>query len=88
MFRCLCPLLSPFEGGGFEFLAISVNARRAGVQLDKELGEFVLREHRLQEALQENVDQSAVHGLVLKHVEDAEYALSRGVCSDDVLQLI
>lgn len=29
---------------------------RAGVQLDKELREFVLGEHCLQEALQENVD--------------------------------
>lgn len=56
MSRCLCPLLSPLERGGFESLAVSVNARRAGVQLDKELREFVLREHRLQEALQEYVD--------------------------------
>lgn len=88
MSRCLCPLLSPLEGRGFEFLAVSVDAWRAGVQLDEELGEFVLGEHRLQEALQENVDQPAVHGLVLKHVEDAEYAFSRGVRSDDVLQLV
>lgn len=58
------------------------------MQLDKELREFVLGEHRLQEALQENVDQPAVHGLVLKHVEDAENALSCGVRSNDVLQLI
>lgn len=85
---CLCRLLSPLEGGGFEFLAIFLDARRAGVQLDKELGEFVLGEHRLQEALQENVDQPTVHGLVLKHVEDTEDAFSRGVRSDDVLQLV
>lgn len=26
--------------------------------------------------------------MVLKHVEDAEYALSRGVRSDDVLQFV
>lgn len=65
-----------------------MDAWRAGVQLDKELREFVLGEHRLQEALQENVDQPAVHGLVLKHVEDAENALSCGVRSNDVLQLI
>lgn len=88
MSRCLGPLLSPLEGRGFEFLAISVYARRAGVQLDKELGEFILREHGLQEALQENVDETTVHGLVLKHVEDAQYALPRGVRPDDVLQLI
>ena len=54
--RRLGPLLSPLEGGRFEFLTIFVDAWRAGVQLDKELGEFVLGEHRLQEALQENVD--------------------------------
>lgn len=58
------------------------------MQLDKQLGKFVLGEHRLQEALQENVDQPTVHGLVLKHVEDTEYAFSRGVCADDVLQLV
>lgn len=88
MSRCLRPLLSPLEGGRFEFLAVSVDAWRAGVQLDEELREFVLREHRFQEALQENVDQPAVHGLVLEHVEDAEDALSRGVRPDDVLQLV
>lgn len=54
--RYLCPLLSPLERGGFEFLAVSVDAWRAGVQLDEELREFVLGEHRFQEALQENVD--------------------------------
>ena len=41
------------------------------MQLDKELGELVLGEHCLQEALQENVDEPSVHGLVLEHVEDA-----------------
>lgn len=58
------------------------------MQLDEQLGEFVLGKHRLQEALQEHVDQAAVHGLVLEHVEDPEYALPRGVRSNDVLQLI
>lgn len=58
------------------------------MQLDEELGEFVLREHGLQEALQEHVDESPVHGLVLKHVKDSEDALSCSVCSDDVFQLI
>ena len=81
-------LLSPLEGRGFEFLAVSVDARRAGVQLDEELGELVLREHRLQEALQEHVDEPTVHGLVLEHVEDPEDAFPRGVRSDDVLQLV
>lgn len=65
-----------------------MDARRAGVQLDEQLGEFVLGKHRLQEALQENVDQAAVHGLVLEHVEDAQDALPGGVGADDVLQLI
>lgn len=86
--RRLRPLLSPLERGAFDSLAVSVDARRAGVQLDEQLGEFELGEHGLQEALQEDVDQAAVHGLVLKHVENAEDALSGGVCADDVLQLI
>lgn len=86
--RRLRPLLSPLERGAFDSLAVSVDARRAGVQLDEQLGEFVLRKHRLQEALQENVDQAAVHGLVLEHVEDAQDALPGGVRADDVLQLI
>lgn len=58
------------------------------MQLDEELGELVLRKHGLQEALQEHVDQPPVHGLVLKHVEDAEDPLSGGFCSDDVFQFI
>lgn len=86
--RRLRPLLSPLERGAFDPLAVSVDARRAGVQLDKQLGEFILGKHGLQEALQENVDQAAVHGLVLEHVEDAQDALPGGVCPDDVLQLI
>lgn len=84
----LSPLLSPLEGGSFEFVAVSVDARRAGVQLDKELGELVLREHGLQEALQEDVDQPPVRGLVLEHVEDAQDALARGFRADDVFQLV
>jgi len=75
-------------GGAFEFVGVCVDAWRTGVQLDKELGEFVLREHGLQEALEEHVDEPPVHGLVLKHIKDAEYALSCGVRSDDVLQFI
>lgn len=86
--RRLRPLLSPLERGAFDSLAVSVDARRAGVQLDEQLGEFELGKHRLQEALEEDVDQAAVHGLVLKHVENAEDALPGGVCADDVLQLI
>lgn len=58
------------------------------MQLDEQLGELILREHGLQEALQEHVHQAPVHGLVLEHVEDAEDALSRGVRSDNVLQLV
>lgn len=69
--RRLGLFLSPLQRGGFEFLAVSVDARRAGVQLDKELGEFVLGEHCLQETLEENVDQPTVHWLVLEHVKDA-----------------
>lgn len=65
-----------------------MGAGRARVQLDEQLGEFELGEHGLQEALQEDVDQAAVHGLVLEHVEDAEDALPGGVRADDVLQLI
>lgn len=65
-----------------------MGAGRAGVQLDEQLGEFELGEHGLQEALQEDVDQAAVHGLVLKHVKDAEDALPGGVRADDVLQLV
>lgn len=65
-----------------------MGARRAGVQLDEELGELVLREHGLQEALQEDVDQPPVHGLVLEHVEDAQDTLPGGVGADDVLQLV
>lgn len=86
--RRLLPLLSPLEGGAFDSLAVSVDARRARVQLDEQLGEFVLGKHGLQEALQENVNQAAVHGLVLEHVENAQDALPGGVCADDVLQLI
>lgn len=86
--RRLRPLLSPLERGAFDSLAVSVDARGAGVQLDEQLGELVLGEHRLQEALQENVDQAAVHGLVLEHVEDPQDALPGGVRPDDVLQLI
>lgn len=86
--RRLRALLSPLERGRLESLAVTVNARRAGVQLDKELGELVLREHGLQEALQEHVDQPAVHGLVLEHVEDAQDALPGGVGANDVLQLV
>ena len=70
------------------FLAVSVCAWRTGVQLDEELRELVLREHGLQEALQEHVDQPSVHGLVLKHVEYAKDALPRCVRTNDVLQLI
>lgn len=58
------------------------------MQLDKELREFVLREHGLQEALQEHIDESSVHGLVLKHVKDSQDALSCGICSNYVFQLI
>lgn len=58
------------------------------MQLDEQLGELVLGEHGLQEALQEHVDQAAVHGLVLEHVEDAQDALPGGVRPDDVLQLV
>lgn len=87
-FHLLSRFLSPLERGAFDSLAVSVDARRARVQLDKQLGEFELGKHRLQEALQENVDQAAVHGLVLKHVENTEDALPGGVCADDVLQLV
>lgn len=86
--RRLRPLLSPLERGAFDSLAVAEDAGRARVQLDEELGELELGEHGLQEALQENVDQAAVHGLVLEHVEHAEDALPGGVCADDVLQLI
>lgn len=87
--RCrLRPVLSPLERGAFDSLAVSVGAGRARVQLDEQLGEFELGEHGLQEALQEDVDQAAVHGLVLEHVKDAEDALPGGVRADDVLQLI
>lgn len=65
-----------------------MGAGRAGVQLDEQLGELELGEHGLQEALQEDVDQAAVHGLVLEHVEDAQDALPGGVRADDVLQLV
>lgn len=58
------------------------------MQLDEQLGEFELGEHGLQEPLQEHVDQAAVHGLVLKHVENAQDALPGGVGADDVLQLV
>ena len=58
------------------------------MQLDKELRELVLREHGLKEALQEDVDQPAVHGLVLEHVEDAQDAFPGGIRADDVLKLV
>lgn len=85
---CRRAFLSPLQRGAFEFLVVSVNAWRAGVQLDKQLREFELREHGLQEAFQEHVHEAPVHGLMLKHVEDAQDALPCGVRSDDVLQLI
>lgn len=65
-----------------------MDARRAGVQFHKELRELVLRKHGLQKALQKHIDQPAIHGLVLEHVEDPQDALPRGVCPDDVLQFI
>lgn len=80
--------LSPLRRRAFEFLVVSVDAGRTGVQLHEELGEFVLRKHGLQEALQEHVHQPPVHGLVLEHVEDAEDPLSGGLCSNDVFQFI
>lgn len=58
------------------------------MQLDKELGELALREHGLQEALQQHVDQPPVQLLVLEHVEDAQDALACRLRPDDVLQLI
>lgn len=58
------------------------------MELLEELRKLVLREQRLQEALQKDVDQSAVQRLVLEHLEHTQDAFTRGVRSDDVLQLI
>lgn len=58
------------------------------MQLDEELGELALREHGLQEALQQHVHQPPVQLLVLEHVEDAQDAFTGGLRPDDVLQLV